>query len=218
MPEFIHLHNHSHYSLLDGAATIDGLVEAAVEQKMPSVALTDHGVMFGAVEFYKTAKKNGIKPIIGCEVYIVVSGTRRDKEVNAKSMAQGEGRGIYNHLVLLAKNLTGYKNLVKLCTLGHTEGFYYKPRIDLELLRKYSEGLVAMSACPIGVVSAHLVKKDYDHAREVARTFKDIFADDFYLEIQNHSLDVEATILQGMPLLSKELGIKLVATNDVHYI
>ena len=218
MPEFIHLHNHSHYSLLDGASTIDGLVNAAVANKMSSVALTDHGVMFGAIEFYKTSKKAGVKPIIGCEVYIVTKGSRFDKEVNAESLKEGKGRGIYHHLVLLAKNLAGYHNLMKLCSLGHTEGFYYKPRIDMELLRKYSQGLIALSACPSGVVSHHLVNGNFEEARATAVTFKDLFGDDFYLEIQNHSLEKELPILAGMPTLSKELGIKLIATNDVHYI
>src|SRR6266850_3326269 len=168
MPEFIHLHNHSHYSLLDGAATIDGLVQAAVENKMPAVALTDHGVMFGAIEFYKTARKAGVKPILGCEVYIVTKGTRFDKEVNAQSVKEGKGRGIYHHLVLLAKNLAGYRNLIQLVSLGFIEGFYYKPRIDLELLRTHAEGLIALSACPSGVVSYHLVNDNYAQARETA--------------------------------------------------
>jgi DNA polymerase-3 subunit alpha len=218
MPEFIHLHNHSHYSLLDGAATIDGLVHAAVQNKMPAVALTDHGVMFGAIEFYKVAKKAGIKPIIGCEVYIVTRGSRFDKEVNAQSVKEGRGRGIYHHLVLLAKNLTGYHNLIKLVSLGFTEGFYYKPRIDVDLLRIYSEGLVALSACPSGVVAHHLVDGHFDDARATAIVFKEIFGDDFYLEIQNHGLDKEKPILDGMPRLAKELGIRLIATNDIHYI
>ena len=218
MPEFIHLHNHSHFSLLDGAATIDGLVQSAVQNKMPAVALTDHGVMFGAIEFYKTAKKAGVKPILGCEVYIVTKGSRFDKEVNAQSVKEGRGRGIYHHLVLLAKNFSGYQNLIKLVSLGHTEGFYYKPRIDLELLRRYSGGLVALSACPSGVVSYHLVNDNAAEARATAVTFKEIFADDFYLEIQNHSLEKEKPILAGMPKLAKDLGIKLIATNDVHYI
>lgn len=185
---------------------------------MPALALTDHGVMFGAVEFYKAAKKANIKPIIGCEVYIVTSGSRFDKEVNAQSVREGRGRGIYHHLVLLAKNLTGYRNLVKLVSLGHTEGFYYKPRIDLELLRKYSADLVALSACPTGVVSYHLVNGNYDIGRKTAITFKEIFGNDFYLEIQDHSLEKEKPILDGMPKLAKELGIKLIATNDIHYI
>ncbi len=218
MPEFIHLHNHSHYSLLDGAATIDGLVQAAVTNKMPAVALTDHGVMFGAIEFYKTARKAGIKPIIGCEVYIVTNGTRFDKEVNAQSMKEGRGRGIYHHLVLLAKNLAGYRNLIKLVSLGFTEGFYYKPRIDIELLKKYAGGLVALSACPSGVVAHHLVEGHFDDARRTAILFKEIFGDDFYLEIQNHGLEKEKPILEGMPRLAGELGIKLIATNDIHYI
>src|SRR5271169_3083842 len=126
MPEFIHLHNHSHFSLLDGAATIDGLIQSTVENKMPAVALTDHGVMCGAVEFYKKATKAGIKPIIGCEMYIVTNGSRFDKEVNTQSIKEGRGRGIYHHLVLLAKDITGYHNLTKLCSFGFTEGFYYK--------------------------------------------------------------------------------------------
>ncbi|MBI4546348.1 MAG: DNA polymerase III subunit alpha [Ignavibacteriae bacterium] len=218
MSEFIHLHNHSHYSLLDGAVTIEGLVHAAVEQKMPAVALTDHGVMFGAIEFYKTCKKAGIKPIIGCEVYIVTKGSRFEKEVNAQSLKEGKGRGIYYHLVLLAKNLNGYRNLMKLCSLGHTEGFYYKPRIDMELMRTYSEGLIALSACPTGIVSYHLVNGRYDDARDTAIVFKEIFGSDFYLEIQNHSLDKEKPILDGMPKLGKELGLKLIGTNDIHYI
>lgn len=157
MADFIHLHTHSHYSLLDGAATLKSLIAATVENKMPSVALTDHGVMFGIVEFVKAAKKAGIKPIIGCEFYIVTYGSRFDREIDNKRMKEGKGRGIYQHIVLLAKNLVGYKNLMKLTTLGHLEGFYYKPRIDLELLKKYSEGLVALSACPAGIVGSELV-------------------------------------------------------------
>jgi len=125
MNEFIHLHNHSHYSLLDGAATIGGLIGAAARNGMKALALTDHGVMFGAVEFSKAAHKAGIKPILGCEVYIVTRGSRFDREIDARSLAEGRGRNVYHHLVLLAKNPAGYKNLIKLCTLGHTEGFYY---------------------------------------------------------------------------------------------
>ena len=216
MAEFIHLHNHSHFSLLDGAATIDGLTGAAVKNNMPAVALTDHGVMFGAIEFYKTAKKAGIKPILGCEVYIVVRGTRFDRESRPQSAR--EGRRNYDHLVLLAKNRTGYKNLVRLVSLGHTEGFYYKPRIDLELLQKYSEGLIALSACPSGVVSVHLVGDRLTEAKQVAGRFRDIFGDDFYLEIQNHGLEKERPILTQMPNVARETGVRLIATNDVHYI
>ncbi len=217
MSDFIHLHNHTHYSLQDGACTVDDLVQAAKRNNMHAVALTDHGVMYGIAEFYKKATKEGIKPIIGMEAYIVTDGSRfdRGKEngVNGRKKSKH-----YNHLILLAKNKQGYQNLSKLSTLGHTEGFYYKPRIDLELLRKYREGLICTSACAGGVVSAHLVNNNYDKAREIARTFKDIFDDDFYLEIQDHNMDVERPVLEGMPKLSKELGIKLVGTNDCHYI
>jgi len=216
MSDFIHLHNHTHYSLQDGACTVEGLVNAAKKNNMHAVALTDHGVMYGIAEFYRKATKAGIKPIVGMEAYVVSEGSRFDKGTDS---ATGRKRSKhYNHLILLAKNKTGYKNLSKLSTLGHTEGFYYKPRVDLELLRKYSEGLICTSACAGGVVSVPLRNGDYDKAREVSLTYKEIFGDDFYLEIQDHKMDVEKAVLEGMPKLSKELGIKLVATNDCHYI
>jgi DNA polymerase-3 subunit alpha len=218
MSQFVHLHNHSHYSLLDGASTISGLVKAAAEQKMPAVALTDHGVMFGAIEFYKKAKKAGVKPIIGFEAYILTKGDRRDRSLQSEKSSKGQGRGIYHHILLLAKDLAGYKHLIKLCTIGHTEGFYYKPRIDVEVLARYSKGIVATSACPGGVVSAHLVNGDYEEARSSAGIYKEIFGDDFYIEIQNHGMEVERPILAQAPKLAKELGLKLVATNDCHYI
>ncbi len=217
MSDFIHLHNHTHYSLQDGACTVDDLVNAAKKNNMKSVALTDHGVMYGIAEFYKKAKKEGIKPIIGMEAYIVSEGSRFDKGKDDDTNGRKRKKH-YNHLILLAKNKQGYKNLSKLSTLGHTEGFYYKPRIDLELLRKYREGLVCTSACAGGVVSVHLINNDYDKARETARTYKEIFDDDFYLEVQDHNMEVEKPVLEGMPKLAKELGIKLVATNDCHYI
>ena len=223
MSQFIHLHNHTHYSLLDGATTVDSLLNAALENKMPAVALTDHGVMSGAIEFYKKAKKKGIKPIIGSEFYIVTKGSRFNKGQSTQTdslrgEAKTKGRGIYHHLVLLAKNERGYRNLLKLTTLAHTEGFYYKPRIDFELLTQYHEGILALSACANGVVAAHLVAENYNEAREIALMYKNLFEDDFYLEIQNHSSDIEKNVLEGMPRLSRELGIKLIATNDVHYI
>lgn len=217
MSDFIHLHNHSHYSLQDGACTVESLVLAAKKNNMHAVALTDHGVMYGIAEFYRTAKKEGIKPIIGMEAYIVKEGSRFTRS----GLDEGNGRKKskpYNHLILLAKNKQGYKNLSKLSTLGFTEGFYYKPRIDLELLKKYKDGLICSSACAGGIVSVHLKNNDYDKAKQVAETYKEIFGDDFYLEIQDHGIDVEKPILEGMPKLSKELGIKLVATNDCHYI
>jgi len=217
MSEFIHLHNHSHYSLQDGACTIDGLVDAAKKFNMKSVALTDHGVMYGIAEFYNKATKAGIKPIIGMEAYIVRKGSRFDRGESNQNNGRKKSKH-YNHLILLAKNKTGYNNLSKLSTLGHTEGFYYKPRIDLELLEKYRDGLICTSACAGGVVSSYLVNNEIDKAREVAKKFKDIFEDDFYLEIQDHGEEIDKPILEWMPKLSKELGIKLVATNDCHYI
>ena len=223
MSQFIHLHNHTHYSLLDGATTVYSLLYAALENKMPAVALTDHGVMSGAIEFYKKAKKKGIKPIIGSEFYIVTKGSRFDRGQMAQSdtlrgETKSKGRGVYHHLVLLAKNEEGYRNLLKLTTLAHTEGFYYKPRIDFELLTQYHSGVVALSACANGVVAAHLVGNNYNEARDVAGMYKSLLGEDFYLEIQNHNSEVEKIVLAGMPTLSRELGIKLIATNDVHYI
>ncbi len=218
MSDFVHLHNHTHYSLLDGACTVEDLINAAVEQKMPAVALTDHGVLFGAIEFYQKAKKANIKPIIGSEVYIVTKGSRFDKVTPAEARTNAGKRGIYHHLVLLAKNQTGYKNLVKLSTIGHIEGFYYKPRIDLDTLRQYSEGLIGLSACSGGVVATHLVDGRYDLARETAVLYKEILGEDFYLEIQDHGLEREKIILANMPKLAQELEIKLIATNDCHYI
>ncbi|RPI13155.1 MAG: DNA polymerase III subunit alpha [Ignavibacteriae bacterium] len=228
MADFIHLHNHSHYSLLDAICTTDGLIDTAIENNMPAIALTDHGVMYGAMEFYKKAKKKGVKPIIGCEVYIVTKGSRFEKGKDTKSAEntkseqlpgkQSKRKSNYDHLVLLAKNEQGYKNLLKLTSLGHTEGFYYKPRIDAELLRQYSEGLVALSACSGGVVASHIVKGDLIAAREAAIIYKEIFDKDFYMEIQDHSMDVEQPVLEHMPKLAKELGLKLIATNDIHYI
>lgn len=217
MSDFVHLHNHTHYSLQDGACTVDDLVNAAKKNNMKSVALTDHGVMYGIAEFYKKAKKEGIKPIVGMEAYVVSEGTRFEKGKNEEASGRKRTKH-YNHLILLAKNMQGYKNLSKLSTLGHTEGFYYKPRIDLELIKKYREGLVCTSACAGGVISTHLINNNYDKARELAKTYKDIFEEDFYLEVQDHNMDVEKAVLEGMPRLSRELGIKLVATNDCHYI
>lgn len=225
MSQFIHLHNHTHYSLLDGAATVSTLVNAAEEFNMPAVAITDHGVLFGAIEFYKKAKEKNIKPIIGCEVYMLTKGSRFSKSkekddgndllvVDSKTKKKRD----YNHLILLCKNFTGYKNLIKLVTLGHTEGYYYKPRIDFELLSQYHEGLVCMSACAGGVVASPLISGEYEEAKEIALKFKNLFGDDFYLEIQDHGIPAEKIVLRDMPKLAKELNIKLVATNDCHYI
>jgi DNA polymerase III subunit alpha len=216
MSQFVHLHNHSHYSLLDGACRIDDLIHAAVDDGMPAVALTDHGVMFGAIEFYKKAEKAGIKPIIGMEAYIVTKGSRLEK--STQGTESGGRRANYHHLVLLAKDETGYRNLIKLCSIAHLEGFYYKPRIDTEVLRKHRDGLVALSACMSGVVSAYLVNGNDAEAYAAGEIYKDIFGDDFYVEIQDHGIDREAIVRQKAPKLAKDLGLKLICTNDVHYL
>ncbi|NPV11584.1 MAG: DNA polymerase III subunit alpha [Ignavibacteria bacterium] len=221
MPEFVHLHNHSDYSLQDGAARIKDLVKAAVENKMKAVALTDHGNLFGAVKFYKEAKSNGIKPIIGMEAYITIDGDRfsrpsssDENDYNGKSKRPKH----YNHLILIAKNEIGFKNLSILSSLGYLEGFYYKPRIDFELLKKYSEGLICLSACAAGILSYHLLNNDYEKAKKIAHDYKELFGDDFYIELQNHYMDIDKILLEGLPKIANELNIKMVATNDVHYI
>ena len=229
MKEFIHLHNHTHYSLLDAICTVDGLVNAAAENKMSAVAITDHGVMYGAMEFYNKCKNKGIKPIIGFEAYVAQGSSRFDKTKRSDYTTEvidtenSDGLSVtninYAHLILLAKNETGYRNLLKLNSIGHVEGFYYKPRIDLEVLEKYKDGIVALSACAGGVVSCYIVRDNMAKAREMTAKYKDIFGDDFYLEIQNHlTLESEKKVLREMPRLAKEFGLKLIATNDVHYI
>ncbi len=215
MAEFVHLHNHTYYSLLDGACSTKALVQAAVKNEMKAVALTDHGVLFGAFEFYKAAKANNIKPIIGCEVYFVSDGSATERE----RFDDPEGKKkAYNHLILLAKNEKGYQNLMKLVTLGHTDGFYYKPRIDMPMLEQYHEGLIATTACSGGIIGPYLVTGEYDRAKQIATRFRDLFDTDFYIEIQDHGLDREAALREHAPRLAKELGVKLVATNDCHYI
>lgn len=211
--EFVHLHNHTHYSLLDAAATVDDLIRAAKENGHRAVALTDHGVMFGALEFYKKGKKEGIKPIIGFEAY-VATGSRFDKTAG-KTKSKKKN---YYHLLLLAKNQEGYKNLIKLTTYAHLEGFYYKPRIDRELLQKYHKGLIVCSGCLNGVVNAHIVKNEIEKAKEQAKFYHELFGEDFYIEIQNHHLPEDESVLRWAPEIAREFGIKLVATNDVHYI
>ncbi len=207
---FTHLHVHTEYSLLDGAARIKDLVAAAKEAGMNSLAITDHGVMFGVVDFWRECKKQGINPIIGCEVY-TAARTRHDKDP-AKDKRQG-------HLILLAKNDIGYHNLIKIVSRGFTEGFYYKPRIDKEVLRQYSEGIICLSACLAGDVQQHLLKGDYDGAKAEALEYLEIFGKgNYYLELQDQGIEEEARILQDMKRLHEETGIPFVATNDVHYV
>lgn len=207
---FTHLHLHTEYSLLDGAAHIKRVVDRAKELGMDSLAITDHGSMYGVVEFYKECKAQGIHPVIGCEVYTAARG-HLDKEAE-KDKRQG-------HLILLAKTQQGYRNLTKLVSIGHTKGFYYKPRIDKDLLREHGEGIIALSACLAGDVQSRLLKGDYNGAKEEALEFLGIFGEgNFYLEIQDQGLPEEAEILPLMKRLHEETGIPLAATNDVHYV
>ncbi len=209
---FVHLHTHSQYSLLDGACRLDAVIELAKKFKMPALAITDHGNMFGAVEFYKLATKAGIKPIIGTEAY-VAGGSRFDKKPSNTYPDSGF------HLVLLVKNLTGYKNLMKLSSAGFLEGFYHRPRIDKELLRRYSEGLIATSACMKGEVSWYLLQGNTDAAVTAAVELQEIFGKgNFFLEIQDHGIEAQQTLIPKIVAISRETGIPLVATNDCHYL
>ncbi len=208
MRDFVHLHNHSDFSLLDGAVTINGLVEMAQKHGMKHLALTDHGNLFGSLRFEMACKKAGINPIIGCEVYIA-PGSRKDKDSTKKK---------YYHMILLCKNEIGFKNLTAIVSQSYMDGFYYKPRIDDELLEQYSEGLICTSACMAGEISQNILNNDYDKAKERALFYQNLFEEDsYYLEIMDHELPEEKIIKEGMIKLSKETGIPLVATNDIHY-
>ena len=208
--KFAHLHTHTEYSLLDGSAKIKGIIARAKELGMDSIAITDHGVMYGVIDFYKEARAQGVKPILGCEIY-VASGSRHNKE-NARS-------NFYYHLVLLAENDTGYHNLMRLVSYGFTEGFYYKPRVDIELLKEYHEGLIALSACLAGPVAKNLLETTYETAKEQALIYNEIFGNgNFYLELQDHGMAQQKQINPLLIKMSKETGIPLVCTNDIHYI
>ena len=207
---FTHLHVHTEYSLLDGSSKIKEITKRAKELGMDSLAITDHGVMYGAIDFYRAALANDIKPIIGCEVY-VAPGSRFDKEANA-----GEDR--YYHLILLAENNTGYENLCRIVSKGFVDGFYYKPRVDYEVLEKYSEGIICLSACLAGEVQRYLARDEYEKAKEAAVRHLNIFGkDNYFLELQDHGIPEQKTVNQALLRLSKELDIDLVCTNDVHY-
>ena len=206
---FVHLHLHTEYSLLDGAIRIKRLAARLKELGMTSCAITDHGVMYGCVEFYKAMQEEGIHPIIGCECYVAPRG---------RFLKEFEDRHSY-HLVLLAKNDEGLRNLNRLVSAGFTEGFYYKPRIDHELLEKYSEGLIALSACVSGEVATHVLNEEFDKAKEAALWYDRVFGrGNYYLEIQSNQMTEQARVNQHLILLSNETGIPLVATNDCHYM
>ncbi|WP_454190348.1 DNA polymerase III subunit alpha [Paenibacillus sp. Marseille-Q7038] len=209
MSSFVHLHVHSEYSLLDGAARIVELVDKAANDGMKALALTDHGVMYGAIPFYKACVAKGIKPIIGCEAYMT-TGSRHER-------GNRKDQPIY-HLILLAQNHIGYQNLMKLCSIGHLEGFHYKPRIDMESLAQYNEGIICLSACLGGEIPQHILMGRIDEAREAALRYKTIFGDRFYLELQDHGLAEQKRVNPELIRLSKELDIPLVATNDAHYL
>ena len=209
MSKFVHLHIHSEFSLLDGANRIKDLPVRAKELGMDAIAITDHGAMYGAIDFYKACKKEGIKPIIGCEVY-VAPRSRFDKEPNIDNR--------YNHLILLAKNQQGYQNLSKLVSIGFVDGYYYKPRIDLEVLEKYHEGLICLSACLAGSVNQALLKGDNEKAEEIALWHKKVFGEDYYIEIQNNGIKEQVLANQKLIALARKLEIPLVATNDAHYL
>ncbi len=207
---FVHLHNHSEFSLLDGMCRIKELIEKAKEYKMPAVALTDHGALYGAFKFYIAAKDAGIKPIIGCELY-KAKGKASDKE-------NGEGKG-YNHLLVLAKNVTGYQNLLKLVTYSNLQGFYYKPRVDWEMLEKYGEGLIVTSSCLAGEIPQLLQEDQNEKAEEALKRYLKLWKDDFYIELQRHpQLEIQEEVNQKLVKLARKYGVPLVATNDVHYI
>ncbi|MFL0249049.1 DNA polymerase III subunit alpha [Clostridium neuense] len=207
--DFVHLHVHTEYSLLDGSGKIEKLVKRAKELGMKALAITDHGAMYGCVEFYKAAKEVGIKPIIGCEIYVA------SKSMKIK---QNDPENETHHLVLLVKNETGYKNLMKIVSKASIDGFYYKPRVDHDYLKEHSEGLIASSACLAGEIQSDLLKGRFEKAKETALFYKDIFKDGFYLELQDHGISEQLKVNELVIKLSKELDIPLIATNDVHYI
>ncbi|MCD4761627.1 PHP domain-containing protein, partial [bacterium] len=210
--KFVHLHVHTHYSLLDGLTKIDELVEAAVKEEAPAVAITDHGVMYGVIDFYQKCKDKGIKPIIGVEMYLA-PGSRFDKLTR-------EHEKLNYHILLLAKNLAGYKNLIKLTAIGHLEGFYYKPRIDWETLNKYHEGLICCSACLAGEIPILIRRGKLDRAKERILEYNKLFGQgNYYLELMHHpELEELGPVNEQLLRFSKELNVPVVATNDVHYL
>ena len=206
MAEFIHLHVHTEYSLLDGACKVDDLIDHCVANHIPAIAITDHGNMYATLYFAELCRKRNIQAIIGCEMYMT------------QDMYAKDGKGDFDHLILLAKNKKGYKNLVKLDSMAFVDGFYYKPRADYKTLREHSEGLVCLSACLAGRIPKLLLRGDYERAKQTALELKEIFGEDFYIEIQDHGLEEQKRVLPLLLQLAKEIDVQVVATNDVHYI
>ena len=209
---FVHLHVHSDYSLLDGACRIDQLTERAGQLGMSALALTDHGNLFGAIDFYTAAKSRGIKPLIGCELYLS-EGSRLEKQGRSD-----EGRSIF-HLGLLARNIEGYQNLLKLVSDAHLKGFYYKPRTDLDTLARYSKGLIGFTGCLASLVPQHLLHDRWDEARNATARYVDIFGrENYFVEVQDHGIPEQRKIIPGLLKLAHEFGLKVICTNDVHYV
>ncbi|MGA1530697.1 MAG: PHP domain-containing protein, partial [Kiritimatiellia bacterium] len=209
---FVHLHFHSEFSLLDGANSISKACARAAELGMPALALTDHGVMYGAIDFYQSAKKHGIKPIIGCETYLS-HGRMHERRTEEGTGSQS------NHQVLLAETTEGYHNLAKLCSMGHLEGFYYKPRIDVELLSENATGLIGTSSCLKGKIPEAIVRGNMKLAMELTGQFTDIFGpDNFFIELQNHGLEEQSIANRGLIEIARKTGLKMIVSNDVHYL
>ena len=209
MGNFTHLHVHTQFSLLDGAARIPDLIARAKSMGQTALAITDHGVMYGVVDFYKACKKEGVKPIIGMETY-VAPRSMRDRE--------GSQDREYAHLILLCKNQTGYQNLMILSSEAFLHGFYYRPRIDYDLLEQHAEGLVCLSACLAGDIPQALLNNNYDLALSYAKRLQGMFGEDFYIELQNHGIPEQIQVLPGLRKIAAEIGAKTVITNDVHYV
>ncbi|NTU61371.1 MAG: PHP domain-containing protein [Caldiserica bacterium] len=204
---FVHLHNHSEYSILDGAIKIYEMAARAAKLNMPAIALTDHGVMYGVVDFYKACRKNKVKPIIGCEAYVVPKGIK-----NQNSSEENF------HLILLAENNKGYSNLLSIVSEAHTKGFYYKPRVDLDILQKYSEGIICATACIGGEVPQYLLRGDTNGAKEALGRYNEIFKGRLYVELQDHKMKEEAMVLPHLVSLAKEFNLPVIATQDAHYL
>ncbi|MEO5674234.1 MAG: DNA polymerase III subunit alpha [Chitinophagales bacterium] len=218
MPDFCHLHCHTQYSLLDGAADIKTLIKKAVDDNMQAIAITDHGNMFGVFEFVKEAQKKNIKPIIGCEFYFTFDRTRREVLPGFGNDEDGSKGKKAFHQVLLAKNDTGYRNLIRLCSLGFTEGMYYYPRIDFELLRKNHDGIIATTCCLGGIIPQHILYKSEEEAEKVFREWLDVFGDDYYIELQRHGIPEQDKVNQVLLRFARKYHVKIIATNDSHYI